>query len=310
MEQDTRKRALSAALIAVATAGAFAGPAAAGGKDEGPNGQPPAQAPAHGVRGETPPAHAGGPEQTPPQQAPAHGVRGTQPRSAKSRRGGGAPKAAAPKRAKSAKPAPPAHGVRGTKPSKAKGPKTAGTKAGRKTKRAKENSGGGRPKVTLCHATGSEKNPYVTITIAEPAVRNAHDGHQDDGDLIPAPEGGCPVSLEAAARTAAGLGAGGPAASPVTPSGTAASGDTTPPIITSSQMGSAPKSRIQVLGEIDTEAGAADTAPAAGAAPAREVDEGSNGLPFTGLSLIAVVLAGLAALLTGIALWRATRTAE
>ena len=305
MEQDTRKRALSAALIAIATAGAFAGPAAAGGNDEAPNGQPPAHAPAHGVRGETPPAHAGGAEQSPPQHAPAHGTRGTQPRSSKSQRAPKAkPKRAAPK-SSGAKPAPPAHapahGVRGTKPSKAKGPKKSQSPSG-----TKENSGGGQPKVTICHATGSETNPYVEITVAKPAAENGHARHHDGADIIPAPEGGCPTSpAAAAAPEAAGGGATGIASSgsPVVPTGAPAG----PPIITSSQMGTAPDGRIRVLGEIDTEAGTAETADSASAAPAAEVEEGSNGLPFTGLSLIAVVLAGLAALLTGIALWRATR---
>lgn len=39
-------------------------------------------------------------------------------------------------------------------------------------------------KVTLCHATGSAKNPFVTITIAAPAAY-AHTRHQDGRDIIP-----------------------------------------------------------------------------------------------------------------------------
>jgi len=38
-------------------------------------------------------------------------------------------------------------------------------------------------KVTICHATHSEKNPFVIITVSENAA-NAHDNHQDDEDLI------------------------------------------------------------------------------------------------------------------------------
>lgn len=44
-------------------------------------------------------------------------------------------------------------------------------------------------KVTICHATGSQSNPYVTIT----ADANGLNGHGDhSGDIIPAPQGGCP----------------------------------------------------------------------------------------------------------------------
>jgi len=46
-------------------------------------------------------------------------------------------------------------------------------------------------KVTICHATSSETNPWVTITVARAALK-AHEGH---GDLIPAPPGGCPVPV-------------------------------------------------------------------------------------------------------------------
>src|SRR3954451_23802122 len=46
----------------------------------------------------------------------------------------------------------------------------------------------GQPKVTICHHTGSQSNPWVPITIAEPALK----AHRKHGDLIPAPAGGCP----------------------------------------------------------------------------------------------------------------------
>ena len=43
------------------------------------------------------------------------------------------------------------------------------------------------PKVTLCHATGSETNPYVQITVAAAAAYNGHLGsdHQNGEDIIP-----------------------------------------------------------------------------------------------------------------------------
>ena len=48
-------------------------------------------------------------------------------------------------------------------------------------------------KTTICHATGSEKNPYVRITVSNDALA-AHDAHQDGRDLIPAPDT-CPGTV-------------------------------------------------------------------------------------------------------------------
>src|SRR3954465_2909907 len=50
----------------------------------------------------------------------------------------------------------------------------------------------GQPKVTICHHTGSQSNPWVQITVAEPAVK----AHRRHGDLVPAPAGGCPAAQE------------------------------------------------------------------------------------------------------------------
>ncbi len=47
-------------------------------------------------------------------------------------------------------------------------------------------------KITICHATGSESNPYVEITINESGL-NGHAKQPHSGtDIIPAPAGGCP----------------------------------------------------------------------------------------------------------------------
>ena len=54
-----------------------------------------------------------------------------------------------------------------------------------------ENSASG--KITICHRTGSAKNPYVEITVSVNATTNGHGSHE--GDLIPAPEDGCPDSV-------------------------------------------------------------------------------------------------------------------
>jgi hypothetical protein len=43
--------------------------------------------------------------------------------------------------------------------------------------------------ITICHATGSKKNPYVMITISINGL-NGHNKHARD--IIPAPAGGCP----------------------------------------------------------------------------------------------------------------------
>jgi hypothetical protein len=46
-------------------------------------------------------------------------------------------------------------------------------------------------KITICHATGSTKNPYSLITISVDGL-SGHNGHA--GDIIPAPAAGCPSS--------------------------------------------------------------------------------------------------------------------
>ncbi len=46
-------------------------------------------------------------------------------------------------------------------------------------------------KITICHATSSETNPYNKITVSVNGL-NGHDKHA--GDIIPAPDSGCPTS--------------------------------------------------------------------------------------------------------------------
>ncbi|HEX8119632.1 MAG TPA: hypothetical protein VF549_00065 [Solirubrobacteraceae bacterium] len=313
MEQDrTRRRVLSAAVITIFTTGALAGPAAAGG--------PPEQAPAHG---DAPPPQAAQPRHDPgpPPQAPAHGVRGTQPakpaaaNAARTRAAaspsakphGGRAKAqhaGSPGRSAAARPAAPAshapaHGRRGTAP--------AGSDRASGGPR-----GGGQPKVTLCHATGSATNPYVTITIAAPAVEHAHDVHQQDGDLIPAPAGGCPTATEDAARQAAGAIAALLGSAPVTsassgsPPAGAASAPSAPAagggVITSSQIGTTPgrDGRIRVLGALQT----VDGEDALDVAPTTAARDAGQSLPFTGAGLGLLAAIGLGLTLAGVALRR------
>lgn len=55
-----------------------------------------------------------------------------------------------------------------------------------------DDNGSDSKKVTICHATGSEKNPYEVITIAEKAWLNGHkDGHNGRADIYPVPANGC-----------------------------------------------------------------------------------------------------------------------
>ncbi len=46
-------------------------------------------------------------------------------------------------------------------------------------------------KITICHATGSDKNPYNEITVSINGL-NGHDKHEND--IIPMPVGGCPTT--------------------------------------------------------------------------------------------------------------------
>lgn len=50
-------------------------------------------------------------------------------------------------------------------------------------------SGNQDGKITICHATGSKKNPFVMITVSVNGL-NGHGKHTRD--IIPAPAGGCP----------------------------------------------------------------------------------------------------------------------
>jgi|SRR5918999_5547697 hypothetical protein len=58
-----------------------------------------------------------------------------------------------------------------------------------------ENQNEGR-KVTICHRTASDRNPYVRIRVSQSAVK-AHREHPPKHgrrDIIPAPQSGCPGS--------------------------------------------------------------------------------------------------------------------
>jgi hypothetical protein len=138
-------------------------------------------------------------------------------------------------------------------------------------------------KVTLCHATGSETNPFVEITVSANAIPNAHDVHQHDEDIIPAPASGCPGG------SSSGNGPGGNGGPPPgvvsTPGGQTTAGETPDQGVggVSEEGGSGPSDDGGVLG---ANQGGGDEAGAA-----RETTGSS--LPFTGLGLGLLAAIGL-----------------
>ena len=62
---------------------------------------------------------------------------------------------------------------------------------GTATRSSSSSSSSSGDKTTICHATHSASNPYVTITVDNSALP-AHQAHQDLEDIIPAPASGCP----------------------------------------------------------------------------------------------------------------------
>jgi hypothetical protein len=161
----------------------------------------------------------------------------------------------------------------------------------------------GHSKVTICHATGSDTNPFVKITIAEPAVA-AHRRHQNEEDIIPAPDEGCP-STPAAATTESARGNARTLAigRPTTP---AAQGDVLGEVVgggadTIAGAGlpaGSPADSGDVLGEVT------GSAPATIRETGADAPASSGRLPFTGLDLALVIALGLGALLGGVALRR------
>jgi hypothetical protein len=227
--------------------------------------------------------------------------------------------AKAQKPAKAEKPAKPEQSAGAQKPAKAEKPARAPKSKAPATEQS-PSSHAKAGKTTICHATGSESNPYVTITISNNAIP-AHDRHQHDEDIIPAPAGGCPaaetstVALIPETKT------------PDQPLGgasrrgtTDAATDTT----TTTTVTTTPTDTQEVAGENDTlarnvtpttedEGGVLgevqqSDAPVSRVAGADAGTAATGGqLPFTGADLIVLVLLGLATLLGGVALRRSIR---
>jgi hypothetical protein len=168
-------------------------------------------------------------------------------------------------------------------------------------------------KMTICHATGSATNPYVTITISNNAIP-AHRRHQDGRDIIPATGGTCPGATGQENQTPPGQeqpgsnntgttgsstqGTAGANVQGTTGAGTTGNGNT----LGESTNGSSPN-QVNVLGESTS-----GSAPSASNSPSATGTRASSsrGLPFTGTDAIIVAILGFAALLLGVTVRRAT----
>jgi hypothetical protein len=176
---------------------------------------------------------------------------------------------------------------------------------------AKVNTHAKAGKTTICHATGSTTNPYVTITISNNAVP-AHQRHQDGRDIIPAPAEGCPTAAasgqEQGSTQHGTTGQEQAAAAPTTGASTTTStpaGQTGVMGESTSTGSSGSPNNVSVLG-----ASTSGSAPSASSSPAATGtrSSSSSGLPFTGTDAIIVAILGLALLLAGLTARRVATT--
>jgi hypothetical protein len=189
-----------------------------------------------------------------------------------------------------------------------------GRKHGQSSEAATGNRGAAHQKTTICHATGSDSNPFVQITISDRALP-AHRRHQNGEDIIPAPAGGCPGNAVIAATTAAAAEHAFAGTPPTTaPAATATETPAAPGAPTAPAAGNtvagATESETPLQHEVrgvvesnDEPAAGGAVSPAAASTGAG--DDGSTGpLPFTGLELALLCLAGALLAAAGIALRR------
>jgi hypothetical protein len=298
----TRRAATLASVVALAlplAVGAAAQADPGKGNGNGPPGTPPGQAKkqeqaAQPAPAAPAPARPARPAKPTKPAAPRSNARGHEKRSSGA---GGQPKQVAPKVSRGG---PRQQGAPAGRPVRADGKKVRG---GGKDKARGGQRGGGQAKMTICHATGSATNPFVVITIAMPAVA-AHARHQDGRDIIPAPAEGCPVAARAVAPGAVvkppGLPPGAPALAPGAPA---------PAVVApvAPAVGAPAPIAGEVLGAFDEQPEAAleEIAAAAPVTEVREEGAEAGGLPFTGVELWVLAVAGAAALLAGVAASRA-----
>ena len=173
-------------------------------------------------------------------------------------------------------------------------------------------------KTTICHATGSATNPYVTITISNNALP-AHMRHQDGRDIIPAPAGGCPTGQQTQTEQPPGTTEQTPPPTTTeTQTPAPATSETTAPatqqqpaaqVLGQTVTGSSPSKS----GPTSTPAGSVLGATTSGSSPSASASPAATGtrasssssLPFTGTDAIIVAILGLAALLLGVTMRRA-----
>jgi len=175
-------------------------------------------------------------------------------------------------------------------------------------------------KTTICHATGSEKNPYVEITISNHAIP-AHSRHQDGRDIIPAPATGCPGTATEPAQTQAAAPGSSDEQAPPPVTGSSAESAGAQTLVEGVEMAKPRAFRVSVLGAHAVQSAAsprsrsrirvlgasAASAPVAAVTPTRDT---GSGLPFTGFQLGLVIAIALAVLLAGLTLRRASRLAR
>ena len=180
-------------------------------------------------------------------------------------------------------------------------------------------------KITICHATKSTTNPYVEITISVNGLHGhgpAEDPRHHEGswkDIIPAPEGGCPTTVQTTTtdttsttttttptQTVAALVAPAPEVAVTAPAAATTPGEQAVLGVHTSG-GNAPAGDDDAPGasKVLGVTASGTTAPKAALAAQAADDEGGT-LPFTGFELAVILLAAAAALLGGFALRRAT----
>jgi hypothetical protein len=179
-------------------------------------------------------------------------------------------------------------------------------------------------KVTICHATGSSTNPFVTITPSASGVFHGHLGHQDGRDIIP------PFTYKGQVYSQNWNAAGqaifnnGCVESAITPpvlcpdgSTPPANGDCNPPVVcptdTTMAIGQTDDCTPEVLGNVITRGGLGGKSPKGDSVLGKFIskpqarkplaaakDEGAAQLPFTGSNIMMLLSLALGLLALGL----------